>query len=289
MIEKSSELAKHLSQSEAEYLCVPLTEYLGATTLPTPICKQQDVLILLIERGKLSVSIDHQDAILIEGELLIVQPNKPHSIIFASDDISGMAYLIKGDGLIGAMGDHSLIFSLEILSTWSESKYTLTRDFAEFIKNIFTRIYYEYAQPHSNSILVNAYTITLLLELESIHDMNNDRKVSAVDIVRRYKKDIANTINQKYSASDYALRLSMTPNHLNKSVKSVTGLSASQLLHRMKITEAKYLLYRADLSIETIGVQLGFEDLSYFSRFFKKQEGMTPSEFRKKQFSNKPT
>ena len=59
-------------------------------------------------------------------------------------------------------------------------------------------------------------------------------------------------------------------------------MSTTKLLGKMKIIEAKFLLLRVDTSVSDVANRLGFEDLSYFSRFFKKHEGITPIDFRKK-------
>jgi len=75
--------------------------------------------------------------------------------------------------------------------------------------------------------------------------------------------------------------LNVTPNHLNKSVKSTTGKSATKWIDETILLEAKYLLYQTTLSINEIAMQVGHEDHSYFSRFFKKHEGITPIQYRK--------
>jgi AraC family transcriptional activator of pobA len=75
--------------------------------------------------------------------------------------------------------------------------------------------------------------------------------------------------------------LNVTPNHLNKSVKSSTGKSATKWIEETILLEAKYLLFQTTLSVSEIAMQVGHEDHSYFSRFFKKHEGLTPVQYRK--------
>jgi len=287
MIVKAVDLVEQITKTAKDYFCLPFHEYLKGTHLPTSIDKQDAVILLLVERGTLQASIGYQEVKFHKNELMVIQPSKPYSILKVNNDFKGIIYFINENSMIGTMEDHSLILSLDILETWSDSKYSLNSEYAAFITNIFKRIQYEYSLSESNLTIVNAYTITLLLELKSIHNINNGKLISAIDLVRRYKREIAQNIDQKYSTSDYAQKLSITTNHLNKSVKSTTGMSASQLLHKMKVAEAKYLLYLADVTVEEVGVRLGFDDLSYFSRFFKKHEGITPSEFRKNTFSAK--
>jgi AraC-like DNA-binding protein len=75
--------------------------------------------------------------------------------------------------------------------------------------------------------------------------------------------------------------LGISPNHLNKSVKAVTGRTAIIILNEMNLQEAKMQLKYTNLSIGEIAFRLGFKDLSYFSRFFKKATGLSPLEYRK--------
>ncbi|MGJ1430585.1 helix-turn-helix domain-containing protein [Sphingobacterium spiritivorum] len=81
---------------------------------------------------------------------------------------------------------------------------------------------------------------------------------------------------------DYAKLLFITPNHLNALVKESMGLSAGELIRNRVLLEAKRLLVIQDYSISEIAYGLNFNDNSYFTKFFKKNEGITPEEFRKK-------
>lgn len=75
--------------------------------------------------------------------------------------------------------------------------------------------------------------------------------------------------------------LHISPNHLNKTIKLITSKSPSVWIRETLINEAKVLLFQTDLSIKAITLELGMEDPSYFSRLFKKQEGISPIDYRK--------
>jgi AraC family transcriptional regulator, transcriptional activator of pobA len=76
--------------------------------------------------------------------------------------------------------------------------------------------------------------------------------------------------------------LNITPNHLNKLVKTITGKSPTKWIDDTLVLEAKVLLYQTSLTINEVASEIGIYDQSYFSRLFKKYEGITPLEFRKK-------
>lgn len=80
---------------------------------------------------------------------------------------------------------------------------------------------------------------------------------------------------------EYAELLYITPNHLNALCKEVLGISAGEVIRNRIVLEAKRLLVNLALSVSEIAYTLNFEDNSYFTKFFKKQAGLTPEEFRK--------
>ncbi|WP_164109662.1 MULTISPECIES: helix-turn-helix domain-containing protein [Sphingobacterium] len=84
---------------------------------------------------------------------------------------------------------------------------------------------------------------------------------------------------------DYAALLYITPNHLNALCKELLGVSAGEVIRNRIILEAKRLLVIRDFSIAEIAYDLNFNDNSYFTKFFKKIEGVTPEEFRKKNYN----
>lgn len=82
------------------------------------------------------------------------------------------------------------------------------------------------------------------------------------------------------SAKDFAFRLSIHVNHLNKVLKENTGKTTTELITERLIHEAKVLLKETDWNISEIAYSLGFEELAHFSNFFKKQTALTPLSFR---------
>lgn len=79
----------------------------------------------------------------------------------------------------------------------------------------------------------------------------------------------------------YAAELGVTANHLNRTIKLNTGKSAGTWIDISRITYAKLLLRKTDMPIIDVAAKAGFDDQSYFSRFFKKNEGCTPSGYRR--------
>jgi AraC family transcriptional regulator, transcriptional activator of pobA len=83
------------------------------------------------------------------------------------------------------------------------------------------------------------------------------------------------------SVSAIAETMNVNPNYLNSAVKKVTGQTASVIIQEKLILESKAYLLHTSLQVAEIAYRLGFENLSYFNRFFKKHTQTTPSDFRK--------
>lgn len=82
------------------------------------------------------------------------------------------------------------------------------------------------------------------------------------------------------TAKDYADRLAVHVNHLNKVLKESTGKTTTNIISNRIVQEAKILLKQTDWNISEIAYCLGFEEVAHFSNFFKKQTAAAPIAFR---------
>ncbi|WP_375445498.1 helix-turn-helix domain-containing protein [uncultured Fibrella sp.] len=82
------------------------------------------------------------------------------------------------------------------------------------------------------------------------------------------------------TANEYAHRLSVHVNHLNKVLKEHTGKTTTDLIGSRIVQEAKILLKQTDWTVSEIAYCLGFEEVAHFSNFFRKQTTFSPIAFR---------
>jgi|TARA_R110001592_G_scaffold236638_1_gene494993 AraC-like DNA-binding protein len=83
------------------------------------------------------------------------------------------------------------------------------------------------------------------------------------------------------SASDFAQKLNIHVNHLNRSLKAILNKSTSIINRDRKVAEAKRLLGQTDWSVSEIAYCLGFTEVPHFNNFFKRVLNMNPSLYRK--------
>ena len=98
---------------------------------------------------------------------------------------------------------------------------------------------------------------------------------------RQFPIDESHTLINLRSPSDFAEHLNIHVNHLNRAVKEMTGKTTSQIISERLIQEAKVLLRQSRWNVSEIAFALGFTEVTHFNNFFKKQLGMSPTQFRK--------
>lgn len=127
--------------------------------------------------------------------------------------------------------------------------------------------------------------LAFLYELRSVYlRKNSDKKIQLTrkeDITMRFVKLLADLCREERSVSFYARQLNVTPRYLTQTVKEVTGRSAGEMIDEMVIMEAKILLNDVSLTLAQVAGHLYFSDQFFFSKFFKRNTGITPSEYRK--------
>ncbi|MCS3797336.1 helix-turn-helix domain-containing protein [Niastella sp. OAS944] len=100
--------------------------------------------------------------------------------------------------------------------------------------------------------------------------------------VYQFKQLVQTRYKELKQVKEYASQLNISPLYLNEIVKQITGFPVSYWIQQTILLEAKRLLYYTQLDVKQIAFELGYEDHTYFSRFFKKNVHMTASEFRVK-------
>lgn len=123
--------------------------------------------------------------------------------------------------------------------------------------------------------------IFLLIEQSDTTEKKHGAAVQKNAIVRNFIKLIDKHYQKMRLPGQYAEMLNVTPNHLNALCKEYLGMQAGAMIRNRIILEAKRLLINVDLTVSEIAYKLNFNDNSYFTKFFRKETGITPEEFRK--------
>ena len=198
------------------------------------------------------------------GQFLLYPANKPFSINYFKD-------------LVGYTGCFNMSFlpdmSHPCLTSPDPVLHTFWFDEAAFIAELLDRVMAAYSRGD-----VGYFSRAFDLILYSI---KAPEKVQAHPLVNRFMGMIFDRSEALDTVSGYAARLNISPSYLNKLVRTQTRHSAMDWVEIARVNWAKCLLKKREMSIGEVSAAIGVDDPSYFTRFFRKSTGMTPSEFRR--------
>ncbi len=108
----------------------------------------------------------------------------------------------------------------------------------------------------------------------------NPRTIKSLGKIKIILKFVENNYMHKISVSEVADRVDFSESHFMRYFKENMGTSFVEYLRDYRLTMAARLLLVSDASILNIAEEVGFDNLSYFNRAFKKKYGVTPREYR---------
>ena len=135
---------------------------------------------------------------------------------------------------------------------------------------------------HNNHKIANALgsaVKSFVLSALDTSDKNSSDRYRTITL--KLKKLLDTHLSIEKSPSAYAYMLNISEVYLNEAVKGATGLSVGAYIRGRVILQAKRQLTYTSLSAKEIAYNLGYEDYAYFSKLFRKMEGVSPSEYRK--------
>ena len=162
----------------------------------------------------------------------------------------------------------------------------------EYLNSLFRKIIEEQSSDYAHKDdLIRTYINLILHESLKLRPSEKyDQKKDAAHrltsvfmelLERQFPIESPDRPLQLTSAKDYAETLAVHVNHLNYSLKKVTGKTTTEHLADRIVSEAKAILQHTDWNIAEVAFALGFEYPTYFNNVFKKHTGMSPSAFRK--------
>ena len=150
---------------------------------------------------------------------------------------------------------------------------------------IIARLETEIASKAAGHVIgTEALLTSLLLMLvrgTQLDQVDNDGSTrSEVRLAERFRELVDAHYQESLPLQEYASRMAVSLVQLRAACASATGQSPTKIIHARLVTEAKRHLIFGDQTMEQIAFLLGFSDAAYFTRFFRKEAGQAPSQFR---------
>lgn len=131
--------------------------------------------------------------------------------------------------------------------------------------------------------LILAKIVSENAESENQSDLNNDDAYieNCAYVIQNIEKYIEENLDKKLSLTDIAESIHMNKSYISRMFKEKAGENLFDYINKRKIEKAKQLIKNNELRMYEIALNVGMEDTAYFSRVFKKYEGISPSEYQK--------
>ncbi len=243
--------------------------------------------ILFLTNGSGTHTIDFKDHTIKPNSIFFLSPGQIHSITL-SKDIYGYIFLFSPEFFLINKTDKNKIFEFPFFYNTSDENPPLLLEEKNDI-NFLTQLFVKGCDENLVNTPESEELIQSILDLILVYckkrypqQTGNPGMKKGRLMVKKFKQLIEERYKENFSVRDYAEFLSVTPSHLNETVKNVMGCTASDLIDEKMIIEIKKLLLHTDLTATEVAYALNFSDQSYFSKFFKKHSGFTPGEFRAK-------
>lgn len=225
-----------------------------------------------------------------KNALLFATPKIPYHYVPQDDNQHGYFCIFTNEFLVKNKSG-VVLDELPIFRPGGYPIFQLSDDEAGEISSIFSKMYKEISSNYAYKYdLLRNYVLELIHYGQKLQPATSlypthtaSARVSSLFIELLERQFPIESPQQKLelrTAKDYAERLAVHVNHLNKVLKENTGKTTTEMIAGRIVQESKILLKQTDWNISEIAYSLGFEEVAHFSNFFKKQTLLTPLAFR---------
>jgi len=245
--------------------------------------------ILYITGGKGVHTIDFESYTIKYPSMFFISPGQVHYWDIKVP-IEGCVIMFNSDFLTLTSSMDDLLCDLSFFDSIEQAPHLkLNKKNNEAIAHLVEILLNEYnADRFGRGSLLRSYLHILLVNIQRIVNKTLSAKTAhhSQTIARRFKRLVVSECYQQRSVEVFAKRLGVSSGHLRDTIKATTGYTPGQIIRQTQALEAKRLLMHTNKTVTEIGYSLNFDDPSYFVRFFKRETGVKPGQFRLKMRRN---
>lgn len=232
--------------------------------------------LILVCNGKGNYQINEKQYPIKKGMLLIISPDEPYSIemdgrvpagfLTVHFSYAGIAFL---DGKWNINDKMRIPFGQPVLEL--KDTYSIEEQFKKLVDCWNDKLPgYEFT----------ARTRFQQLIIDIMEDRNKQFQSDGTSLkVEKIIQYMHQNINTRITLTELSGLVHMTPSYMSRTFKERTGYTIIDYFNKLKIDKSKELLIEGNKKVKEVAQELGFADEFYFSRMFKKSEGITPSKF----------
>jgi len=220
--------------------------------------------------------------------VFFMSPGQAHKIEFSSD-IDGYIFIFTAEFYLINQTNQNRLIDFPFFFTIRQENRPLILESKEdviFLETLFRKGIAGIEKGDGYSIDLLRSVLDLILTSSAVlykTDENLLSKGRGHIVVKKFFQLVEENYQKNLTVNEYAGKLAITPNHLTQTVNQLTGKTSSQIIKSKQVLEIKRLLVHTNLSVTEIAGRLNFPDQSYFTKFFKRETGISPQQYRVKQ------
>lgn len=268
---------------QVEFLVDKIEEMIMPESIEYPH-KHNFYSIMWITKGKSKQNIDLKNYLISENTLFFISPGQLH-LLEEWNEINGYVILFTESFFLQIFQNKNILFELSYLDNLYENPFIqLTIEDKVIIQPIIDLLYQECSSIDQSLEIIQALLLVLLRRIQKLYVSKSHQNSNKHQLLvfKQFKKMVDLNFAKNLPITNYAAQLNISTNQLNAFVKSISGKTSTEIIKERIILEAQQLLHFSEFTISQIADQLGFKDNSYFARFFRKEVGCSPQEYRKK-------
>jgi len=234
--------------------------------------------ILALKKGSGKHEIDFISYEVRDHSVFFLRPGQVHQHTLKAGSIG---YLITFK--TGFYYPHNKVSNQLLRKASNTNLYHLAANSFKKLLSISTYIFQEYTDKHEGyQEVIKANLAIFFIELVRHNSKSPPNYIIPYtqERLEEFLELLEKHISDQKKVSQYADMLSLSPYQLNAITRATLGKTCSELINEYIILEAKRYLLATSNQVNQIAFHLGYEDVSYFIRFFKKQTGYSPESFR---------
>ena len=241
----------------------------------------------IVLEGWLKIVYNGQNITLHPDDIYMYSPGLPITIVEASDDYHGICLLADEHVTIDSPTVHDLVhIAYAPVVQLHQPKQTLRHDDAVKLteKMLEIRNYLNSDHIYKSKILQMLYAV-FLLDLQNAQDNAMPQRSvpqRVEEIFIGFQRLLPLHFAEHHDIGFYASHLNISPVYLSRVVRQVTGRTVVDYVNQFLVMEASFLLRTTTLSITQIADRLHFADAASFSKFFLRNNGVRPKDYRKR-------
>jgi AraC family transcriptional activator of pobA len=240
--------------------------------------------LIWVTNGKGDLEVDLTKHAISNNMIFCLKPEQVHTFLIEEGT---KGYVLSFTESFFNMGDHEFDWTghANLFQFFTENHViSIQQEFETELREIILKMETESENDYPFRIQIlkryfRIFLIYLTRQLENFCQPTGQGK--EIELVKTFLEMLDRNYKEKKMVSEYAVRLSITPNYLNRIVKKNTLYSAGHHIRQRIVLEAKRLATYSNTAMKEIAYNLGFSDTAHFSRFFKAECGTKFSDFKK--------